>query len=72
MSTLNVEVPDEMEEDIELFLETNPHYIDKNELVRDAVRHLIDRPRLSEQTLEDDRVSRQQIKDGNVVPTEDV
>ncbi|MFB6152422.1 MAG: ribbon-helix-helix domain-containing protein [Haloarculaceae archaeon] len=41
MSTLNVKIPDEMEEDIESFLERNPHYLNKSELVRDALRHLI-------------------------------
>jgi Arc/MetJ-type ribon-helix-helix transcriptional regulator len=72
MSTLNVKVPDEMDEDIEAFLEANPHYLNKSELVRDAVRHLIEHPRLSDRTLEDDRVSRQQIDDADVTALEDV
>lgn len=42
MSTLNVKIPDEMEDDIETFLERNPHYLNKSELVRDAVRHMIE------------------------------
>jgi len=41
MGTLNVKIPDEMEEDIESFLERNPHYLNKSELVRDALRHTI-------------------------------
>ncbi|QLH77041.1 hypothetical protein HZS55_06915 [Halosimplex rubrum] len=41
MSTLNVKVPDEMEDDIEEFLERHPHYLNKSELVRDALRHVI-------------------------------
>lgn len=72
MATLNVKVPDEMDEDIEAFLEDHPHYLNKSELVRDALRHLIETPRLSDRTLEDDRVSRRQITDGNVVPLDDV
>lgn len=72
MSTLNVKVPDEMDDDIEAFLEDHPHYLNKSELVRDAVRHLIEHPRLSDRTLEDDRVSREQIEDGAVVALEDV
>lgn len=72
MSTLNVKVPDEMDEDIEAFLEDHPHYLNKSELVRDALRHMIGTPRLSDRTLEDDRVSRRQITDGNVVPLDDV
>jgi len=43
MATLNVKIPDGMEEDIELFLEQNPHYLNKSELVRDALRHRIAR-----------------------------
>lgn len=72
MGTLNVKVPDEMDEDIEAFLEDHPHYLNKSELVRDALRHMIGTPRLSDRTLEDDRVSRRQITDGNVVPLDDV
>jgi len=72
MGTLNVKVPDEMDDDIDAFLEDNPHYLNKSELVRDAVRHILDRARLSDRTLEDDRVSREQIEDGDVVTLEDV
>lgn len=39
MGTLNVKIPDEMEEDLEAYLEQNPHYLNKSELVRDALRH---------------------------------
>lgn len=39
MGTLNVKIPDEMEADIEAYLEQNPHYLNKSELVRDALRH---------------------------------
>jgi Arc/MetJ-type ribon-helix-helix transcriptional regulator len=61
-----------MDDDIEAFLEDNPHYLNKSELVRDAIRHLIERPRLSDRTLADDRVSRKQIEDGDVVSLDDV
>lgn len=36
-----MKIPDEMEGDIEAFLEANPHYMNKSELVRDALRHVI-------------------------------
>lgn len=72
MSTLNVKVPDEMDDDLEAFLDDNPHYLNKSELVRDALRHMIEGPRLSERTRRDDQVSRQQIKDGDVVRLDDV
>ncbi|MFP4530921.1 MAG: ribbon-helix-helix domain-containing protein, partial [Halodesulfurarchaeum sp.] len=71
MATLNVKVPDEMQADIDQFLEDHPHYLNQSELVRDALRHLIEPPRLANRTLEDDRVSRQQIEDGDVVAVDD-
>lgn len=72
MSTLNVKLPDEMEDDLEAYLEDHPHYMNKSELARDALRHLLDDPRLSRRTLEDDRVSREQIDAGDVVSLDDV
>ncbi len=67
MSTLNVKIPDEMETDIQEFLDEHPHYLNKSELVRDAVRHLIEEPRLSERAREDVRVSREEIENGDTV-----
>lgn len=72
MSTLNVKIPDGMEDDLEEYLKDHPHYLNKSELARDAIRHLLDESRLSRRTLEDDRVSREQIDDGNVVSLDDV
>jgi Arc/MetJ-type ribon-helix-helix transcriptional regulator len=72
MSTLNVKIPDEMETDIQEFLEEHPHYLNKSELVRDAVRHLIKPPQLSEQAREDVRVSREQIEAGETVALDDL
>lgn len=71
MSTLNVKVPEEMEEDIEDFLERHPHYMNKSELVRDAVRHLLHEGQLSEWVREDIEVSREQIERGETVTLED-
>ena len=72
MSTLNVKIPDEMETDIQEFLEEHPHYLNKSELVRDAVRHLIEPPQLSEQAREDIRASREQIEAGETVALDDL
>jgi len=72
MSTLNVKIPDEMEDDLETFLEEHPHYLNKSELARDALRHLLDSPRLSQRTLADDRIAREQIDAGDVVALDDV
>lgn len=72
MSTLNVKVPDEMENDIQDFLEGHPHYLNKSELVRDAIRHLIGSQGLSDRAREDIRVSREQIEAGETVGLEDL
>ena len=72
MSTLNVKIPDEMEDDVEAFLEEHPHYLNKSELVRDALRHLIGSQRLAPWAREDVRVSREQIDAGKTVSLEDL
>jgi len=72
MSTLNVKIPDEMDEDLQDFLEEHPHYLNKSELVRDALRHLIESRRLSARTREDIRVSREQIESGDTVALDDI
>jgi Arc/MetJ-type ribon-helix-helix transcriptional regulator len=72
MSTLNVKVPDEMDDDIQDFLEEHPHYLNKSELVRDALRHLIESQGLSDRTREDIRVSREQVEAGDTVALEDL
>jgi Arc/MetJ-type ribon-helix-helix transcriptional regulator len=72
MSTLNVKIPDEMDEDLQDFLEEHPHYLNKSELVRDALRHLIESRGLSARTREDIRVSREQIESGDTVALDDL
>lgn len=72
MSTLNVKIPEEMDEDIQSYLEANPHYLNKSELVRDAIRHMIESPRLSERAREDVLVSRRQIEAGETVTLDDL
>lgn len=72
MSTLNVKVPDKMDEDIDVFLKDHPYYLNKSEFVRDAVRHLMEKPHLSDQAREDIRISREQVENGDTVPLEDL
>lgn len=72
MSTLNVKIPDEMEAELETFLDENPYYLNRSELVRDALRHLLETPQLSERTLEDDRVSREEIAAGRVTALDEL
>lgn len=74
MASINVKVPDGMAEDIDEFLDETPHYMNRSEFVRDTIRrYLEERPlHLSERTLEDDRISRQQIRDGDVVALDEL
>jgi len=72
MSTLNVKIPDEMDEDLQAFLEEHPHYLNKSELVRDALRHHINAPRLSERARKDIKKSRAQIENGETVALDDL
>jgi Arc/MetJ-type ribon-helix-helix transcriptional regulator len=72
MSTLNVKIPDEMEEDLQDFLEENPHYLNKSEAVRDALRHLLNSQQLADWAREDVDVSRDQIAAGETVALDDL
>jgi len=72
MSTLNVKIPDEMEDDIEAYIDAHPHYLNKSELVRDAVRHMLVQPPLAEWAEEDIEVSREQVGRGETVALEDL
>lgn len=69
---MNVKVPDEMEADIETYLAEHPHYLNKSELVRDAIRHLITGPRLSPDVLARVQRGREQIeRDEDLVPLDE-
>ncbi len=74
MSSINVKIPDGMDDDIDEFLEDHPHYMNRSEFVRDTIRRFLEERHLelSEQTIEDARVSRQQIEDGDVVSLDDL
>lgn len=72
MSTLNVKVPEAMEADIEAFLGAHPHYMNKSELVRDALRHMLATPALADWVHEDVEVSREQIARGETVPLDEL
>lgn len=72
MSTLNVKIPDEMEDELQAFLDEHPYYLNKSELVRDALRHMIESSGRSDRSREDIRVSREQIEAGEIVALEDL
>lgn len=72
MATLNVKVPDGMEADIEAFLAEHPHYLNKSEFVRDAIRHLLAEPKLSDDAVAQVREGRAQAaRDEDLVPLDD-
>lgn len=72
LNTLSVNVPDEMEDRLQDVLKEHPHSLNTSELVRDALRHLIESQRLSGRTREDIRVSCEQIEAGNTVALNDL
>lgn len=72
MATLNVKIPDEMEGDLAAYLEDHPHYLNKSELVRDALRHLVGEPKLSSSVERKIRAGRPQVtEDEDLVPLGD-
>lgn len=70
MGSINLKVPDGMEEELDEYVEESGMYLNQSEAVRDAIRRLFEEKpvQLSERTLEDDRVSREQIENGDTVP----
>jgi Arc/MetJ-type ribon-helix-helix transcriptional regulator len=74
MSTLNIKIPDDMDEDLNEYVEETGQYMNKSELVRDAIRtHFRQHPiTLSEQTLRDIRTSEKQIEEGRTVSLDDL
>ena len=52
-----------MEDEINKFLESHPYYMNKSELVRDALRHIMyEERKLSEETLEVIEKGKEQIE----------
>lgn len=63
MASINVKIPREMENEIHEFLENHPYYLNKSELVRDALRHIMYEDRkLSKETLKVIEKGKAQIK----------
>lgn len=71
MSTLTVKIPDEMEDDLDAFLENNPHYLNKSELARDALRHILEQSRLSAASRRRIEQSKEEFENGEFVSLED-
>lgn len=70
MGTLEIELPDGLETEIEEYIEDRGTYLSKSELIRDAVRHLL----RSESMVSDEsvRVNQQQIDRVDADSLEDV
>lgn len=63
MTSLNVKIPNEMENEINKFLESHPYYMNKSELVRDALRHIMyEERKLSEETLKVIEKGKEQVE----------
>lgn len=72
MSTLTIKIPDEMEDDLDAYIEDNPHYLNRSELARDALRHILEKPRLSTESLRRVEQSEKEFENDEFVPLEDV
>ncbi len=73
MTSINVKISEGMETKINDFLDIHPYYMNKSEMVRDAIRHLIeDESRLSKETLKVIEAGKQQVKSGKGKTLEEV
>lgn len=73
MASINVKIPKTMEGEITRFLRDHPYYLNKSELVRDAIRHLIsEKRRLSKGTLRAIEEGEKQVERGKGMTLEEV
>lgn len=72
MSTLTLKIPEEMEDDLDAYLEDNPYYLNRSELARDALRHMLEQPRLSAASLRRVEQSEEDFENDEFVALENV
>ncbi len=73
MTSINVKITPRMDNRIDEFLETHPYYMNKSEMVRDAIRHLIeDESKLSTETLRVIEEGKDQVEKGKGRKLEEV
>ena len=73
MVSINVKISDGMEATINNFLEVHPYYMNKSEMIRDAIRHLIEEEnRLSAETLKVIEEGKKQVESGKGKTLEEV
>ncbi len=65
MTSVNVKISKGMEAKIKNFLNSHPYYMNKSEMIRDAIRHLIESEnRLSTETLKVIDEGKKQVESG--------
>ena len=65
MTSVNVKISKGMEAKIKNFLKSHPYYMNKSEMIRDAIRHLIESEnRLSTETLKVIDEGKKQVEKG--------
>ena len=65
MTSVNVKISKGMDAKIKIFLKNHPYYMNKSEMIRDAIRHLIESEnRLSTETLKVIDAGKKQIESG--------
>ncbi len=65
MTSVNVKISKGMESKIKNFLKNHPYYMNKSEMIRDAIRHLIESEnRLSTETLKVIDEGKKQVEGG--------
>ena len=73
MTSINIKISEGMEAKIKDFLDIHPYYMNKSEMVRDAIRHFIeDERRLSRETLKVIEAGKDQIESGKGKTLEEV
>jgi len=73
MTSINVKITNRMDSRINTYLEAHPYYMNKSEMVRDAIRHLIeDDSRLSVETLRVIEKGKAQVEKGKGKTLEEV
>jgi len=73
MTSINIKISEGMKTKINEFLDVHPYYMNKSEMVRDAIRHFIeDENRLSRETLKVIEAGKDQVERGKGKTLEEV
>ena len=72
MGSITIKVPDEMESEVDGYLDTHPYYLNRSEFVREAVRRVLEKDREPALSPEFERQVERAEERGEFVPLEDV